>query len=68
MKTKTDNVRRGPCHGQAKLSAEQVKQMRRMYDARSHGTATYTQLARFFGVGITTVYRVLKREVYPDVI
>jgi hypothetical protein len=38
-----------------------------MYVARTHGTATYTQLARFFGVGITTVYRVLKRQVYPDV-
>jgi len=52
---------RGERHGNAKLTAEQVRAIRRDRDA--HDTA-FRVLAERFGVSVSTVGRILRRETW----
>ncbi len=52
---------RGEHHGNAKLTAEQVRAIRR--DRAAHHTAFHA-LAERFGVSVSTVGRVLRRETW----
>ena len=52
---------RGERHGNAKLTAEQVRAIRR--DRAAHDTA-FRVLAERFNVSVSTVGRVLRREIW----
>ncbi len=52
---------RGERHGNAKLTAEQVRAIRR--DRATHDTA-FRVLAERFGISVSTVGRVLRRETW----
>ena len=52
---------RGERHGNAKLTAEQVRAIRR--DRAAHDTA-FRVLAERFGISVSTVGRVLRRETW----
>ncbi len=52
---------RGERHGNAKLTAEQVRAIRR--DRAAHDTA-FRVLAECYGISVSTVGRVLRRETW----
>jgi len=56
---------RGETNGKAKLTTESVLEIRERY---ARGDVTYTALAAEFGVGIATVWRVVRRITWSHIL
>jgi hypothetical protein len=62
--THAENVADRVAHGTAKLTAKDVRAIRRMV---SQGTRTQKQLAARFGVGEPTISKIVRREMWVNV-
>jgi len=59
--TRPDRVRRGEAHGRAKVTADQVREMRRLFDAGSVGVM---ELGRRYGLNHKTVGQLVRRQIW----
>lgn len=64
MKYQRIGRRVGERHQAAKLTAEQVLEMRRTWRPHSRGAFTITAFARRFGVGSRTVWEAINRKTW----
>lgn len=62
--TRPETTARGERHGEAKLTAEAVREIRRQY---STGTTTYYELGLIFNVDKTTIGAVVRRDIWQHV-
>lgn len=60
-----ENAARGEDHGFAKLTARDVKKIRKLYKPR---VVTLDVLARRFNVGPITIYDIIRRKTWRHVI
>jgi transposase len=56
---------RGEVHGRAVLTADKVRLIRILY-ASGHGI-TLRQLGAMFGVGLSTIYHIIRRKTWTNV-
>lgn len=64
---KDGTVPRGDRHGMAKLSEDQVREIRKLYSAPKEERPTLRELARTFGVDHTTIQLVIKHKIWKHV-
>jgi len=63
-RTRPESIKRGEGHGRAKLNAEKVSEIRRIY---ADGSAGLVALAKQFGVAQSAIWCVIKRRTWTHV-